>query len=118
MSGSAMGRIARSTSTISLATALSRVLGLIRDLIMARLFGTLVEAQAFVIAFRLPNLFRDLLGEGAMASAVVPVLSTYRARNAPKEFWSLSQAVLTRLFVVLCVLGLSGVAFAPQLVRL
>src|SRR3990167_1366706 len=98
MTATITGRIARSTGVISLATALSRILGFARDLIMARLFGTLVEAQAFVVAFRLPNLFRDLLGEGAMASAVVPVLSTYRARNSPEEFWSLSQAVLTRLF--------------------
>ncbi len=118
MSATITRRIARSTGIISATTAFSRVLGFIRDLIMARLFGTLIEAQAFVVAFRLPNLFRDLVGEGAMASAVVPVLSTYRARNRPEEFWSLSQAVLTQLCVALCLLGALGVVAAPQIVRL
>jgi len=60
------GRIARSTSVLTLAIGLSRILGFVRDLLMARLFGTLASAQAFVVAFRLPNLLRDLVAEGAV----------------------------------------------------
>ena len=65
-------RIAHSTGVLAMATALSRVLGFALSLVIARRFGTQAEAQAFVVAFRLPNLFRDLVAEGAMASAVIP----------------------------------------------
>ncbi len=110
--------IARSTRTISLATAASRVLGFIRDLLIARLFGTGMQAQAFVVAFRLPNLFRDLVAEGAMTTAVVPVLSTYRATKSPQEFWRLAQATFVRIGVAVGVLGALGMLTAPWLVRL
>ncbi len=109
--------IARSTGVLSLATAASRVLGFIRDLLMARLFGTLVEAEAFVVAFRLPNLFRDLVAEGAMASAVVPVLTRYRTKESPEEFQRLSQALFSQMAVALCLLGAGGALAAPLIVR-
>ena len=110
--------IARSTSQISLATAASRVLGFIRDLLIAGLFGTGVSAQAFVVAFRLPNLFRDLVAEGAMTTAVVPVLSAYRATKSQEEFWRLAQASAVRVLVIATGLGLLGTLGAPWLVRL
>ncbi len=110
--------IARSTGKISLATAVSRILGFIRDLLIARLFGTGVQAQAFVVAFRLPNLFRDLVAEGAMTTAVVPVLSAYRATKSQEEFWQLAQASAVRVLVIVTGLGILGVIGAPWLVRL
>ena len=116
MSDSSAGRIARSTGVLALATALSRVLGFVLLMMMARRFGTLAESQAFVVAYRLPNLFRDLVAEGAMASAVVPVLSWYRAKENSAEFWRLSQALCTQMMIVLCGLGLIGALAAPQLV--
>ncbi|MBI1991860.1 MAG: murein biosynthesis integral membrane protein MurJ, partial [Candidatus Omnitrophica bacterium] len=64
-----------------MATGVSRLLGFIRDILLARLFGTTAQAQAFVVAFRLPNLMRDLVAEGAVTSAFVPVLSWYRAKR-------------------------------------
>lgn len=111
------GRIARSTGVLTLATALSRVLGFALSVVMARLFGTRVEAQAFVVAFRLPNMFRDLIAEGAMASAVVPVLSHYRRRGDDQDFWRLSQAVFTQLVCLLLLLGAAGALAAPAIVR-
>lgn len=111
------GHIARSTGILAVSTGLSRVLGFIRDILLAGLFGTGVQAQAFVIAFRLPNLMRDFVGEGAMSSGVVPVLSAYRAKGEPEEFWRLSQSLLTRMFVILCAIGLIGTLAAPQIVR-
>ena len=113
-----VSRIAASTRTISLAIAASRILGFIRDLLIAKLFGTGVQAQAFVVAFRLPNLFRDLVAEGAMTTAVVPVLSHYRATKPPQEFWRLAQALLIRISVTVGVLGGLGCALAPWLVTL
>lgn len=118
MSASVTSRIARSTSVLVLAIGLSRVLGFVRDLLMARLFGTLAASQAFVVAFRLPNLLRDLVAEGAVTSAFVPVLSAYRAKGDTEEFWRLSQALLVRLTLVLCVIGIAGSWGAPLIVHL
>lgn len=112
------GQLARSTGVLSLATAASRLLGFIRDLLIASLFGTAAQAQAFVVAFRLPNLLRDLVAEGAVTSAVVPVLSWYRAKADQGGFWRLSHALLARLSVLLCALTLVGVVGAPPIVRL
>jgi putative peptidoglycan lipid II flippase len=112
------GRIARSTSTISLATAASRILGFVRDVLIAQLFGIGMQAQAFVVAFRLPNLLRDLVGEGAITSAIVPVLSAYRSTKSPQEFWRLAHALCMRMSVVVGIFGGVGVVLAPWLVRL
>jgi len=111
-------RIARSTGVLTLTTGVSRILGFVRDLFIAGLFGTGLQAQAFVVAFRLPNLLRDLVAEGAVTSAFVPVLSAYRVKAEERDFWALSQALLTRLFVAVCALGLLGVLAAPGIVRL
>lgn len=110
-------RIASSSRTISLATAASRILGFVRDLLIAQLFGTGAQAQAFVVAFRLPNLLRDLVGEGAMTSAIVPVLSATKATRSPQAFWRLVQASCVKVTLVACLLGGAGVAAAPWLVR-
>ena len=111
------GAIARSTGVLAGATAASRVLGFARDMVLAALFGTTAQAQAFVVAFRLPNLLRDLVAEGAVSSAFVPVLSWYRAKR-PGEFWPLAQALLSRTTVVLLALGAAGAWAAPVIVRL
>lgn len=111
-------RIARSTGVLALATGVSRLLGFVRDILLARLFGTTVQSQAFVVAFRLPNLMRDLVAEGAVTSAFVPVLSWYRAKRESAEFWRLSQALGTRLLVLLSALGVVGTLGAPQVIRL
>src|SRR3989338_2370656 len=118
MSAAVTSRIARSTGVLALAIGLSRILGFIRDLLMAQLFGTLAAAQAFVVAFRLPNLLRDLVAEGAVTSAFVPVLSWYRAKGASAEFWRLSQTLLARLLLALCAIGILGSLAAPLIVRL
>ena len=110
--------IARSTGVLALATAVSRILGFVRDVLIAQSFGTLAAAQAFIVAFRLPNLFRDLVAEGAVTSAFVPVLSWHRAREHPREFWRLAQALLARVLVVLAVIGLVGTLAADPIVRL
>jgi len=110
-------RLAASTTAISLATAASRLLGFIRDLLIAKLFGTGPQAQAFVVAFRLPNLLRDLVAEGAVTSAMVPVLSAYRATKSPQEFWRLAQTLWVRVIVAATGLGMAGALLAPWLVR-
>ena len=111
-------RIAASAGVISLSIGLSRILGFVRDLYIARFFGTGLQAQAFVVAFRLPNLLRDLVAEGAVSSAIVPVLSATRATRSEPEFWRLAQALWWRTVVTVGAIGLAGAAAAPWLVRL
>ncbi len=110
--------VARSAGVISLATLASRVLGFIRDIVIARLFGIYVYAQAFVIAFRIPNLFRDLVGEGASNAAIVPVLSEYNLKRSKEEFWELANILLNLLVVILSVITILGIIFSPLIVRL
>ena len=107
----------RSAGIMGLATGLSRVLGFIRDWLIALTYGTSFTAQAFVVAFRIPNLFRDLVAEGAANAAFVPVFSRVRAREGEGSWRALAHAVWGRLvigFALLCVLG---VLAAPWLVR-
>ena len=110
--------VVRSATIISLATFASRILGFIRDVIIARLFGTYIYAQAFVIAFRIPNLFRDIVAEGASNAAVVPVLSEYSIRRTKEEFWELANLLLNLLLVVLTTITLLGIVFSPLIVRM
>jgi putative peptidoglycan lipid II flippase len=107
----------RAAGIISAATSLSRILGFIRDLLIAHLFGTSVQAQAFVVAFRLPNLFRELVAEGAVTSAFVPVLTAYRSQNNPQEYWKVAQALLTRVLVILLAISALGVWLAEPIVQ-
>jgi putative peptidoglycan lipid II flippase len=109
--------VAKSASLIGAATLISRILGFVRDIVIARLFGVYVYAQAFVIAFRIPNLFRDLVGEGATNAAFVPVFSEYLAKRSKEEFWELANVVLNILLVVLMTITILGIVFSPLLVR-
>ena len=110
--------IARSAGLMAIATLASRILGFIRDIVIARLFGVYLYAQAFVIAFKIPNLFRDLVGEGATNAAFVPVFSEYLAKGKKEEFWDLANTLMNVLLVVLSVITILGIVFSPFLVRL
>lgn len=110
--------VARSAGVIGMATLCSRLLGFVRDIVIARLFGVYLYAQAFVIAFKIPNLFRDMIGEGAANAAFVPVFSEYTSRGRKEEFWELVNAGVNFLLVVLSAITLLGIAFSPALVRL
>jgi putative peptidoglycan lipid II flippase len=112
------GGIARSAGIMAVATFASRILGFIRDIVIARLFGVYLYAQAFVIAFKIPNLFRDLVGEGATNAAFVPVFSEYLAKGKKDEFWELANVLMNLLLVVLSVITILGIIFSPFLVRL
>ncbi|MBU4346679.1 MAG: murein biosynthesis integral membrane protein MurJ [Candidatus Omnitrophica bacterium] len=110
--------IVRSTGIISLGTLCSRLLGFIRDIVIARLFGIYVYAQAFVVAFKIPNLFRDLVGEGATNAAFVPVFSEYTVKHTRQEFWELANVVLNLLLIVVGTITILGIIFSGTLVRL
>ncbi len=86
--------LARSAATVSIAVMFSRVLGLIREQVFAALFGAGYAYDSFVVAFRIPNLLRDLFGEGALSAAFVAVFSDYNATRTKEETWRLASNVL------------------------
>lgn len=110
--------LARSAGIISLGILASRILGFIRDIVIAAVFGTSMPFQAFVVAFRIPNLLRDMVGEGAANAAFVPVLSEYAIKKTKAEFWELAQVLLNTMMIVLAVISALGVVFTPFIVTL
>ena len=108
----------KSTGTISIATAISRMLGFVRDIVIAKFFGTSLAAQAFFVAFRIPNSLRDIVGEGAMNSAIVPVLTEYKTKGEDKEFLRVSRVLFNISLTSLLALTILGIIFSPLIVRL
>ncbi|HWI79320.1 MAG TPA: lipid II flippase MurJ, partial [Ramlibacter sp.] len=106
----------KAASTVSLLTLASRVTGLVRDVMFASFFGVSALTDAFYVAFRIPNLFRRIFGEGAFSQAFVPVLASVRTTEGDAGAKSLVDHVSTVLLwtlVLLCILGVVG---APLLV--
>lgn len=99
-------------------TLVSRILGFIRDVVIARLFGASAEADAFFVAFKIPNFFRRLTAEGAFSQAFVPVLADVRYKEGEEASRRLLDAVWTRLSLFLVVLTLLGVLLAEPLMLL
>lgn len=112
------GAIARSAGVVGIAVMCSRVLGLAREQAFAILFGAGFAFDAFVVAFRIPNLLRDLFGEGALSAAFVAVFSDYQVNRSEQETWRLASNVLTVCGVLLSILTLVGIFWAESLVRL
>lgn len=107
----------KAAGEMGIATALSRILGFGRDLLMAAAYGTSATAQAFVVAFRIPNLLRDLAGEGAANSALVPVFSRTRALEGESSWGRLAQAIWVRQWVAFIALLVVGLVAAPWIVK-
>ena len=111
--GSTHRSIAKSAGTIAFLTAISRVLGFVRDVVIAHAFGTTMAAEAFVVSFKIPNLLRDLVGEGAMNAAFVPVLTQCREKRAA-DFWKLVSTLFVVMALVLTAFSLFGIFFCSQ----
>jgi len=107
----------RTLATVSGLTLMSRVLGFVRDFVIARSFGAGMMTDAFFVAFRLPNLLRRLFAEGAFSQAFVPLLAEYRNRRSAGETRALIDRVATVLFLVVLVVAALGVVGAPLLVQ-
>jgi len=110
--------ILKSASVISGFTMLSRMTGFIRDVLLAGLFGTGAEIQAFFVAFRIPNMFRDIMGEGAGNAAFVPVFCEYLQVRSRREFLDLVHKIFFLLTVSSVAVVLVGIVFSPFIVRL
>jgi len=96
----------------------SRVLGLVRDQVLAYYFGAGDAMDAFRVAFRVPNLVRDLFAEGAMSAAFVPTFTRELTTSGKLRAWALANSVITALIVLTGILVVVGVIFAEPLVRL
>lgn len=106
----------RSAATVSSFTLLSRITGLVRDILVARAFGAGPLTDAFWVAFRIPNLLRRLFAEGAFAQAFVPILGAARTEHGDTEVRTLLDRVALLLTVVLMVVTLLGILAAPWVV--
>ncbi len=107
----------RGTAIVSLLTLLSRVLGFVRDLLVARLLGASLFADAFFVAFRIPNLLRSFVAEGALTSAFVPTFSA-SLRSGKEEAAETFKRVSGFLLVITIPMSLLGVIYAPEVIRL
>jgi len=112
------GKIARAAGTVSVAVFASRLLGLVREQVFAGFFGAGYAIDAFVVAFRIPNLLRDLFAEGALSTAFVTVFTDYDQRLGPGKTWRLANNVLICLTFLVGGLVLAGMFLAPELVGL
>lgn len=111
-------RVTRAAGVVGVATLLSRIFGYIRDMVLASFFGAGMAADAFIAAFRIPNLLRRLFGEGSLSIAFVPVFTETLIRSDRDDAMRLAVSSLKLLFVCLTIATVVGVIAAPQIVRL
>src|SRR5688500_20364832 len=105
--------VARSAGIVSIAVMFSRVLGLVRETVFARFFGAGFLYDAFVVAFKIPNILRDLFAEGALSAAFVKVFTDYQIKRSEAEAWRLARLVFNILAIVMSGITLVGSLIAP-----
>jgi putative peptidoglycan lipid II flippase len=108
----------KSLSTVGVHTLASRILGFVRDLVLAQVFGANAQTDAFFVAFKIPNFLRRLFAEGAFATAFVPVLTEYRTQREYRELKDFVDHVAGSLGLVVLAVSLLGVVAAPLVVSL
>jgi len=111
-------QVLQSASSITLATIISRILGYLRDQRITLLLGTSVGADCFILAFRIPNLLRRLIGEGALSASFIPVFTGYVARRSKQETWDFAERAFWTLTVILAPIAVLGVIFSRQVIYL
>ncbi|MDH3977688.1 MAG: murein biosynthesis integral membrane protein MurJ [Gammaproteobacteria bacterium] len=109
-------RLLRSTSIVGGMTLLSRILGLVRDIVFARFFGAGVIMDAFFVAFKIPNIFRRFFAEGAFSQGFVPVFTEYDETRSPEEVQELLDRVTGTLGLLLLIITVIGVLASPLLI--
>ena len=111
-------QVAKSAGSVGIAVFCSRILGLIREQVMAVLFGAGYYMDAFVVAFRIPNLLRDLFAEGALSAAFVTVFTDYGQTKGREATWRLANNVLVTLTLLLTLITLLGMFFSEEIIRI
>jgi len=110
--------IARAAGVMGIATILSRIMGMVRDMVVSRLFGAGFATDAFFAAFQIPNMLRRFFAEGALTSAFVPTFSEWYTQRSKEEARELANVCFSLLTVVMGVVTLLGVIFSPYIVTL
>jgi len=110
--------VTRAAGVVGFFTFLSRILGLARDILIAKFFGSGMSADAFFVAFRIPNLLRRLFAEGSFSVSFIPVFSEYLQNRSKAEAFLLARVVLTFLVLILTVITILGIIFSPLIVRI
>jgi putative peptidoglycan lipid II flippase len=109
-------KIAKAAGVMSLATFISRILGYVRDMVLAFFFGATGQSDTFFVAFRIPNMLRELFAEGSMSAALIPVLSEYQKKEDSNEARRLVKVTFTFILAVVGSITILGIIFAPQVV--
>lgn len=110
--------VVRAAGMIGFATFSSRVLGFVRDMVLAKLFGATPAADAFFVAYRIPNLLRELFAEGSMSAAFIPVFTEYHTLKSKQDAWELASAVFTTLLTIVTGITMLGILGAAGIVWL
>jgi len=110
--------IARAAGVLGSATMLSRVMGMVRDMVVSRLFGAGFATDAFFAAFQIPNMLRRFFAEGALTSAFVPIFSECYTRQGEDEARALANTCFTLLTIVMALVTVAGILLSPQIVQL
>src|SRR5213594_2442064 len=110
-----MSQVLKSSGALASATLTSRILGMVREIVYARFMGDGVVASAFKLAFQIPNLFRRLLGEGALSAAFIPIFKAKEKTESEPEMWRSANAVISAMVVVATAI-ISLVVFGISLV--
>ena len=109
--------ITRAAGLIGSATFASRILGFVRDIVLARLFGAGMVSDAFFLAYRIPNMLRELFAEGSMSAAFIPVFTETLTQKNREEARTLASATFTALLLVVSLVTLVAILMAPWIVR-
>jgi len=110
--------ITKAASTIGMGTLSSRILGFLRDMVIAHFFGASMAADAFFVAFRIPNLWRRLVGEGSLTISFIPVYTEYLTQKPKEEVKELTDIVFTIGGLLLLLITLLGIFFSPILIKI
>ena len=108
--------IARAAGVLGFATVISRIMGMVRDMAVSRLFGAGLATDAFFAAFQIPNMLRRFFAEGALTSAFVPIFSEYYTKQGKEEARELANICFSVLTAVMALIVLLGVVFSPLIV--
>ncbi len=110
--------VVKAAGMIGVATFSSRVLGFVRDMVLAKLFGATPSADAFFVAYRIPNLLRELFAEGSMSAAFIPVFTEYHTLKSKQDAWELASAAFTTLLTIVTGITMLGILGAAGIVWL
>lgn len=111
-------KIAKAATTIGMGTFFSRILGFLRDMVIAHFFGAGMAADAFFVAFRIPNLWRRLVGEGSLTISFIPIYTEYLTQKSEEESREVTHIAFTLTGILLLILTVLGILFSPVLIQI